>query len=373
MSPGGVWTGNVRVGRFTMVVGERAGTIVTVVEGAPPQPPPELVEALAAPPPPGEELQAAVEDAGEVTSKIERFLELFTLVAQGKFDAAAVSKELDAGLDLLERLDRAGRFDEALRVARPLQGLLALTLRWVSLVEALRVALHAAEALADSEALGWVRHELGSLGLGPRRGTRRLGRSRRRAQAAPGATAATPPASGDRAEPGDARAAFPPADVVGTPLEHARHSAIVAATVLALVVLGFGLASALNPDPANGTVTTGARPATSTDAAAPAAAAAAADVHLDADADADVHPAAAATADPTPTDDVAPRVAITEPEERRLSSTKVRIAGTAGDATGDSPIVRLTSTRQSADGAAVGEPIDVTRDGAAWDTPPRCR
>ena len=77
-----------------------------------------------------------------------------------------LSKEIDALIGLLERLDHEGRHEESLRLARSLSGLLALALRWVALVQSLRIAFRAAEALADSHAQAWVHHELGSLALG---------------------------------------------------------------------------------------------------------------------------------------------------------------------------------------------------------------
>lgn len=340
MSPS-VSTGRVRVGRFTMVVGEPAGTIVSVVEDAPPRPPPELVAALDAPPPaPAEELQEAVEDAGEVTSKVERAVELFTLVAQGKLDAAAVSKELDALLDLLARLDRAGRFEEVLRLARPLQALLALALRWVSLVEALRAALHAAEALASSEAIGWVRHELGSLGLG--------------AEDAQAAEADLERARELREQRGD-----------GTGLRATEHNletlrlaftggggggrwstrtlAIAGATVLALVILGFVLAPALDDGTDDDIATTTQTTATRTTPPPPP------------------------PPSPPPSDAVAPRVQITAPPDGVVvRSAEVAITGTAGDAPGDATTVQLIIRAGSSDGEEVLGPIDVARQGTDW-------
>lgn len=343
MSPDGVSTGRVRVGRFTMLVGEPAGTIVSVVEGAARQPPPELVGALDAPPPlpprapPAEQLQEAVEDVGEVTSKVERALELFTLVAQGRLDAEAVSKELDALLDLLARLDRAGRFEEALRLARPLHGLLALTLRWVSLVEALRVALHAAETLADVDLQGWVRHELGSLGLG--------------AEDAHGAESQLTQARSHRERSRDGaglratdhnlttlRAAFPPNG--GGSRWSTRTLALAGATLLAVVVVGFALAPALDDGPDTDTDTPAATtPATTTTAAPP----------------------------PPPAGDVvAPRVQITAPQEGATTGADVEIAGAAGSAAGDDESVRLTVHEGSPGGVAVAGPLDVPRDGTTW-------
>jgi hypothetical protein len=53
-----------------------------------------------------------------------------------------------------------------LRLARPLSGLLALLLRWVALVESLRIALRAARALGASAHEAWALHELGTLAAG---------------------------------------------------------------------------------------------------------------------------------------------------------------------------------------------------------------
>ena len=335
---GGVSTGRVRVGRYTLDVGEPAGTTVTLVQGAPSKPPRSLVEALAQPGPappaePVEALEEAVEDAEEVTSKIERAVELFTMVAQGRLDAEAVSKELEALLGLLRRLDRTGRFEDALRLARPLQGLLALTLRWTSLVEALRVALHAAEALANVDAQAWVKHELGSLGLA--------------AEDARGAEGRLEEARALRERSGDAaglratehnlttlRAAF------GTgPSWSARTLAIAGATVLALVVLGFVLVPAL--DDGSNTDTTSA-----TTTSAP--------------------PPPPPPPPPPVGDRTAPIVTITSPQGGVIRSSQVTITGAAGNARGDGRSVRLTVHEGSSNGPAVEGPVDVRREATTW-------
>jgi len=111
-------------------------------------------------------LADAVGDASELTAKAERAVALFNGLAEGKvLDPKQLSGEIDALLELLARLDREGRWEEALRLARALSGLLALLMRWVELVRSLNVALHAAQKLGDWAAVAWARHELGTLQL----------------------------------------------------------------------------------------------------------------------------------------------------------------------------------------------------------------
>ncbi len=110
-------------------------------------------------------LAGAVEDAAQVTSKVERAVKLFTEIAQGRLDPAAVSDEVDALCGLLERLDRDERWAEALRMARSLATLLALLGRWLELLKSLKLALSAAEQLGDVTGQAWALHELGTLHL----------------------------------------------------------------------------------------------------------------------------------------------------------------------------------------------------------------
>lgn len=165
---GGEVTGRVQAGRFVLEVGFPAGmradfapgqaTDATALRIALSQP--ESPGALAA-------AEEAVEDLGSVASKIERSLELFTALAQGKIlDRKIFLKEVDVLLGALERLDREGRHRDALRLARALAAVLALAMRWVALVESLRLTLRAARALGDSQGIAWARHELGTLFLG---------------------------------------------------------------------------------------------------------------------------------------------------------------------------------------------------------------
>jgi hypothetical protein len=110
-------------------------------------------------------LADAVEDAEQVMGKVERAVKLFTEIAQGRLDPAAVSDEVDALVGLLGRLDRDERWTEALRMARSLAMLLALLGRWLELLKSLKLALGAAEQLGDVSGQAWALHELGTLHL----------------------------------------------------------------------------------------------------------------------------------------------------------------------------------------------------------------
>jgi hypothetical protein len=161
-----VSTGGLTVGRYVMDVGAPEGMTVRHVRRRG-EPPPELAAALAHEErPPVGAAEEAIEDASEVAAKVDRAATLFTRVAKGEIDIATIAGELDSLFALLGRLERAGRYKEALRLARVLARLLALAVRLVALVETLRIAVHAAVALANSKALAWALHELGTLALG---------------------------------------------------------------------------------------------------------------------------------------------------------------------------------------------------------------
>ena len=168
MRLGGEVTGRVQAGRFVLEVGSPAGmrahfapalaTDATALRVALSQP--ETQDTVSG-------AEEVVEDVESVTSKVERSLELFTALAQGRIlDRKVLLKEVDVLLGVLERLDRQGRHRDALRLARVLAAVLALAMRWVALVESLRIALRAARALGDAPGIAWARHELGTLSLG---------------------------------------------------------------------------------------------------------------------------------------------------------------------------------------------------------------
>lgn len=164
-------TGTVQSGRFVLRVGARGGTRAyfrpdfaadsTDLRVA-------LSQPFAGPGAGGlADAEEALAEAGSVTGQVERSLELFTELAQGRIlDRAVFLKEVDALLGALERLDRQGRHRDTLRLARALASVLALAMRWVALVETLRTALRAADALGDISGIAWARHELGTLALG---------------------------------------------------------------------------------------------------------------------------------------------------------------------------------------------------------------
>lgn len=108
----------------------------------------------------------AVETASEVTARIEQAVALGKGVAERKsLKPEQLALEVSTLLDLLERLDRRGRHKEALRLARALVNLLMLVKRWAELLRTLRAALRAGEKLKDLKAVGWAKHELGTLRL----------------------------------------------------------------------------------------------------------------------------------------------------------------------------------------------------------------
>jgi Bacterial Ig-like domain len=162
-------TAPVRVGGYALEVGTSAESFARFE----PEPDAENAQALGAAlahEPDEHALVEAVEglqeDAAAVTNRVERANSLFRAAAEGHLlDPASLTGEIDALLGLLGRLDRAGRFDEELRLARALSGLLAISLRWLELVRVLRAMLRSAQAAGSLPGQAWALHELGSLHL----------------------------------------------------------------------------------------------------------------------------------------------------------------------------------------------------------------
>jgi hypothetical protein len=161
-------TGRIQVGRFVFEIGHPGGTRADIAPKAVGANPAPLALALDQPDPPDALTHAeeAVEEAASVTGRVERALELFTAVAQGQVDRKVVLKEVDVLIGALERADREGRYADVIRLARALAALLALLMRWVALVQALKLALKAARALGDPVNAAWAHHELGTFSLG---------------------------------------------------------------------------------------------------------------------------------------------------------------------------------------------------------------
>jgi PKD repeat protein len=172
----------VAIGSYSLALGDRAGTAIASADGADMpalaqtivpatgrDEPRSLAKALARarrerdPPRTGVVvLEGVGRDASEVADKIERVVGLFTELAQGRLDPASISDEVKGLCDLVQRLDREGRWEEALRLVRALAMLLALLGRWIELLQSLRVAVGAAERLADDLGKAWGLHEQGT-------------------------------------------------------------------------------------------------------------------------------------------------------------------------------------------------------------------
>jgi PKD repeat protein len=130
---------------------------------------------------PSEKLEVAVENASEVTDKVERAFDLVKEFASGNLGVETLGDEADALLGLLQRLSLSKRWEDTLRVARCLAVLLALIGRWIELLRSLRVALDAAKELGDPLGEAWALHELGTLNLAAgshAEADRRLGEAR---------------------------------------------------------------------------------------------------------------------------------------------------------------------------------------------------
>jgi Divergent InlB B-repeat domain len=112
-------------------------------------------------------LEGATATAAQVTKRVEEAEAVTRAALEGSLlDLDGLSGRIDVMLDLLEGLDRDDRHEESLRLARAINGLLALAMRWVDLVRSLDLALRAAEHVRGAaETLGWAQHELGTLHL----------------------------------------------------------------------------------------------------------------------------------------------------------------------------------------------------------------
>ena len=160
----GTATRQLTVGRYVLTVGAPAGTLIVPTRRAERRGRNELSEALTAAGAAGG-IEEVVEEAGDVAGRVERALELTTALAEGRLDRRIVLREADALVGLLARLDRDGRHEDALRLARALIALLALLGRWLALVQSLRLALRAARTIGDRAQEAWAHHEIGTFSL----------------------------------------------------------------------------------------------------------------------------------------------------------------------------------------------------------------
>ena len=147
-------TATVRVGRYELAIGAPAGTLI--VSRAGDDDPAALARALREKPAQRGAIDRA-ESAEEAAARTADGLDLLTDILKGiVLEPERAVKHVDLLLELMQRLDDEGRLADALRVARAVNGALALTLRWVQLVRSLRSALHAAEKLGDKPAIAWA-------------------------------------------------------------------------------------------------------------------------------------------------------------------------------------------------------------------------
>ena len=163
-------SGGVAIGRYALTVGAPAGTVIAPVSSDHAVPG-DLTRALETesteqhPRRPGVVAGEIVASAAEVTDRVEEALDLFKAVSEGLTIDRALTKRIDLLLELSQQLDHDERWDDALRLARALCGLLALAMRWVDLIRSLHIARQAAERLGDLPATAWTLHELGTLHL----------------------------------------------------------------------------------------------------------------------------------------------------------------------------------------------------------------
>jgi hypothetical protein len=166
--------GVVEVGDYLLEIGDPAGIAIERSEASGAGDSDSLSglsDALAREPAPPEEEPAPteaaaglVDEASAVTGKVEQAVALGKGLSAGEaLDPAQVGLELNVALNLLEKLDRSGKWKEELRLARALADLYGLLRRWSDLLRSLRAVLHAGEALGDLRAIGWAKHQLGTL------------------------------------------------------------------------------------------------------------------------------------------------------------------------------------------------------------------
>lgn len=157
-------TRSVAIGRYGLAVGAPAGTLISPAPGVAEDARAEIDEALKKQTG-GQIVEGAIADAQEATTKVEQAESLLQDVLDGSLlDPADLLERAGEMLKVLARLDEDDRYEEWLRYARAINGLLALTMRWARLVSSLRDVLRAAEGVPELErAVAWAEHELGTL------------------------------------------------------------------------------------------------------------------------------------------------------------------------------------------------------------------
>ena len=156
---------SIAIGHSVITVGVPGGTLITAgtrlsgdAETADPL---ALEEALGREETLGELAERSVVTASEATDRVEAAAELLSDALAGKL------VDLDrAGqvLDVLRRLDEDGRYEEWLRYARSVHGVLVLLKRWAELLRLLRTLLGSGDRV-NAAGRAWAQHELGTLQL----------------------------------------------------------------------------------------------------------------------------------------------------------------------------------------------------------------
>jgi hypothetical protein len=153
-------TATVAAGRLVLTVGDSAGTLIE--PGASRGDPAEIAAGLERPAV-GTVAREAVDAVSAATARIEEAAGLFRAISDGRIDISEASGPLGAMLGLLEQLDREGHHRQAIDLARAVNGLLALALRWAELARTINLAAKAAAQLGDPGDAAWAEHELGTL------------------------------------------------------------------------------------------------------------------------------------------------------------------------------------------------------------------
>lgn len=159
---------SVAIGRSVITVGVPGGTLITAgtrlssdAEAADPR---ELSEALGQDEERrtiGELTERSVMTASEATDRVEEAAELLSDALAGRLVDLERAGQV---LDVLQRLDKDKRYEEWLRYARSIHGVLVLLKRWAELLRLLRTLLRSGDEVHEA-GRAWVQHELGTLHL----------------------------------------------------------------------------------------------------------------------------------------------------------------------------------------------------------------
>ncbi|MFQ5569738.1 MAG: fibronectin type III domain-containing protein [Rhodothermales bacterium] len=102
----------------------------------------------------------------DVSSSLTRALDYFsTWVEQNRSLPDHILKDGATLVEVFNRAIETERWQEALRLGKVLEGVLALGGRWNAWEKVLQGCLRAAEALADQDATAWAKHQLGTRAL----------------------------------------------------------------------------------------------------------------------------------------------------------------------------------------------------------------